>query len=139
VLEQRELRALSDGDRLREPGLQKVMKEVDHDAAADALIVTVDLRVVGPEQADAAHTVRARAQQHRVENNDIKPENILIMAGNLPKIGGIGMARFTSAGSELTRTLGGTPWFQVPELLSKDMGADGLYQTTCFPEYAAIS
>ena len=74
-------------------------------------------------------------EQHRIVHNDIKPDNIFIMAGSVPKIGDLGMARFTSAGSVLTRTPGGTPWFQAPEVLSKEMGADG--RPICFPEYVA--
>jgi serine/threonine protein kinase len=74
-------------------------------------------------------------EEHRVVHNDIKPENIFIMAGNVPKIGDLGMARFTSVGSVLTKTPGGTPLFQSPEVLSKEIGADG--KPVCFPEYAA--
>jgi serine/threonine protein kinase len=74
-------------------------------------------------------------EQHRIVHNDIKPDNIFIMAGSVPKIGDLGMARFTSAGSVLTRTPGGTPLFQAPEVLSKERGADG--RPICFPEYAA--
>jgi serine/threonine protein kinase len=74
-------------------------------------------------------------EQHRIVHNDIKPDNIFVMAGSVPKIGDLGMARFTSAGSVLTRTPGGTPWFQAPEVLSKEMGADG--RPICFPEYVA--
>jgi len=74
-------------------------------------------------------------EQHRIVHNDIKPENIFIMEGNIPKIGDLGMARFTSVGSVLTKTPGGTPLFQSPEVLSKDIGADG--KPLCFPEYAA--
>ncbi len=55
-------------------------------------------------------------EQHRIVHNDLKPENIFIMAGSAPKIGDLGMARFTSAGSVLTNTPGGTPVFQVPEV-----------------------
>ena len=74
-------------------------------------------------------------EQHRIVHNDIKLENIFIMAGCVPKIGDLGMARFTSVGSVLTKTPGGTPVFQAPEVLSKDRGADG--KPWCFPEYAA--
>jgi serine/threonine protein kinase len=74
-------------------------------------------------------------EQHRIVHNDIKPENIFITAGSVPKIGDLGMARFTSAGSVLTNTPGGTPMFQAPEVLSKERGADG--RPICFPEYAA--
>jgi serine/threonine protein kinase len=74
-------------------------------------------------------------EQHRVVHNDIKPENIFIRAGSVPKIGDLGMARFTSVGSVLTGTPGGTPMFQAPEVLSKERGADG--RPICFPEYAA--
>ena len=74
-------------------------------------------------------------EQHRIVHNDIKPGNIFIMAGSVPKIGDLGMARFTSVGSVLTKTPGGTPLFQSPEVLSKDIGADG--RPLCFPEYAA--
>ena len=74
-------------------------------------------------------------EQYRIVHNDIKPDNIFIMAGSVPKIGDLGMARFTSVGSVLTRTPGGTPWFQAPEVLSKERGADG--RPICFPEYAA--
>ncbi len=73
-------------------------------------------------------------EQYRIVHNDIKPENIFIMARKV-KIGDLGMARFTSAGSVLTNTPGGTPLFQAPEVLSKEMGADG--RPICFPEYAA--
>ena len=45
------------------------------------------------------------------------------------------MARFTSVGSVLTKTPGGTPLFQSPEVLSKEIGANG--KPVCFPEYAA--
>ena len=74
-------------------------------------------------------------EQHRIVHNDIKLENIFIMAGCMPKIGDLGMARFTSVGSVLTKTPGGTPVFQAPEVLSKERGADG--RPLCFPEYAA--
>jgi serine/threonine protein kinase len=74
-------------------------------------------------------------EQHRVVHNDIKPDNVFVMAGSVPKIGDLGMARFTSAGSVLTRTPGGTPLFQSPEVLSKDIGADG--RPLCFPQFAA--
>ena len=74
-------------------------------------------------------------EQHRILHNDIKPDNIFIMAGCVPKIGDLGMARFTSVGSVLTKTPGGTPAFQAPEVLSKEMGVDG--KPLCFPEYAA--
>ena len=74
-------------------------------------------------------------EQHRIVHNDIKPDNIFIMAGSVPKIGDLGMARFTSVGSVLTKTPGGTPLFQAPEVLSKERGADG--RPICFPEYAA--
>jgi serine/threonine protein kinase len=77
-------------------------------------------------------------ERHRIVHNDIKPENIFIMEGFIPKIGDLGMARFTSVGSVLTRTPGGTPLFQAPEVLSKDtniVGADG--KPALFPEYAA--
>jgi len=74
-------------------------------------------------------------EQHRIVHNDIKPDNVFIMAGSVPKIGDLGMARFTSVGSVLTKTPGGTPLFQAPEVLSKERGADG--RPICFPEYAA--
>ena len=74
-------------------------------------------------------------EQYRIVHNDIKPDNIFIMAGSVPKIGDLGMARFTSVGSVLTKTPGGTPWFQAPEVLSKERGADG--RPICFLEYAA--
>ena len=73
-------------------------------------------------------------EQNRIVHNDIKPENIFIMEGFIPKIGDLGMARFTSMGSVLTKTPGGTPLFQSPEVLSKEIGADG--KPFCFPEYA---
>ena len=74
-------------------------------------------------------------EQYRIVHNDIKPDNIFIMAGSVPKIGDLGMARFTSVGSVLTKTPGGTPLFQAPEVLSKERGADG--RPICFPEYVA--
>jgi serine/threonine protein kinase len=74
-------------------------------------------------------------ERHRIVHNDIKPENIFIMEGNIPKIGDLGMARFTSVRSVLTKTPGGTPLFQSPEVLSKEMDFDG--RPICFPEYAA--
>jgi serine/threonine protein kinase len=74
-------------------------------------------------------------ERHRIVHNDIKPENIFIMEGSIPKIGDLGMARFTSTGSVLTRTPGGTPLFQAPEVLSKEIGADG--RPLCFSRYAA--
>ena len=76
-------------------------------------------------------------EQHRIVHNDIKPDNIFIMAGNVPKIGDLGMARFTSASSVLTKTPGGPPLFQAPEVLSKskEMVLGG--KPICFPEYAA--
>ena len=76
-------------------------------------------------------------EQYRIVHNDIKPENIFIMAGNIPKIGDLGMARFTSMGSVLTKMPGGTPLFQAPEVLSKskEMVVDG--RPFFFPEYAA--
>jgi serine/threonine protein kinase len=73
-------------------------------------------------------------EHNRIVHNDIKPENIFIMSGSVPKIGDLGMARFTSVGSVLTKTPGGTPVFQSPEVLSKEM-VDG--KPLCFPEYAA--
>ena len=74
-------------------------------------------------------------EQHRIVHNDIKPDNIFIMEGFVPKIGDLGMARFTSTGSVLTKKPGGTPLFQAPEVLSKEMGFDG--RPLCFPEYTA--
>ncbi len=74
-------------------------------------------------------------ERHRIVHNDIKPENIFIMAGCVPKIGDLGMASFTSVGSVLAKTPGGTPLFQSPEVLSKQRGADG--RPLYFPEYAA--
>ena len=58
-------------------------------------------------------------EQHHVVHNDIKPDNIFIMQGAVPKIGDLGLARFTSTGSVLSKTPGGTPLFQSPEALSK--------------------
>jgi serine/threonine protein kinase len=74
-------------------------------------------------------------EQHHVVHNDIKPDNIFIMQGNVPKIGDLGLARFTSTGSVLSKTPGGTPLFQSPEALSKTFGGDG--RPLCFSEYAA--
>ncbi len=76
-------------------------------------------------------------EQHRIVHNDIKPDNIFIMEGFIPKIGDLGMARFTSVGSVLSKTPGGTPAFQSPEVLSKDVsfvGPDG--QPIFSPEFA---
>jgi serine/threonine protein kinase len=74
-------------------------------------------------------------EQHHVVHNDIKPDNIFIMQGSVPKIGDLGLARFTSTGSVLSKTPGGTPLFQAPEALSKTLGGDG--GPLCFSEYAA--
>lgn len=74
-------------------------------------------------------------EQHHVVHNDIKPDNIFIMQGAVPKIGDLGLARFTSTGSVLSKTPGGTPLFQSPEALSKTFGGDG--RPLCFHEYAA--
>jgi hypothetical protein len=74
-------------------------------------------------------------EKHRIVHNDIKLENIFILRGGVPKIGDLGMARFTSAGSVLTRTPGGTPWFQAPEVLSKERGADS--KPLHFPQFVS--
>ena len=73
-------------------------------------------------------------EQHRIVHNGIKPENVFITEDSVPKIGDLGMARFTSAGSVLTKTPGVTPLFQAPEVLSKEIGVDG--KPHCFPEHA---
>ena len=74
-------------------------------------------------------------EQHRIVHNDIKPDNIFFSDGWVPKIGDLGLARFTSMGSVLSKSPGGTPVFEAPEVLSKEIGADG--RPVCFPEYAA--
>jgi len=74
-------------------------------------------------------------EKHRIVHNDIKLENIFILRGGVPKIGDLGMARFTSAGSILSRMPGGTPLFQAPEVLSKERGADG--KPLHFPQFAS--
>jgi serine/threonine protein kinase len=78
-------------------------------------------------------------ERHRIVHNDTKPENIFITEGSFPKISDLGMARFTSVGSVLTKKPGWTPLFQSPEVLSKEIGADSkpLSYRLCFPEYAA--
>jgi serine/threonine protein kinase len=74
-------------------------------------------------------------ERHHILHNDIKPDNIFIGQDLVPKIGDLGMARFTSAGSVLAKTPGGTPVFSSPEVLSKHMGPDG--KPSCFPEFTA--
>jgi serine/threonine protein kinase len=74
-------------------------------------------------------------EQHHIVHNDIKPDNIFIMQGAVPKIGDLGLARFTSTGSVLSKTPGGTPLFQSPEALGKTLGGNG--RPLCFTEYAA--
>jgi serine/threonine protein kinase len=73
-------------------------------------------------------------EQHHILHNDIKPENIFIGQDRVPKIGDLGMARFTSVGSVLAKVPGCTPVFSSPEVLSKQLGPDG--KPSCFPEYA---
>ncbi len=49
-------------------------------------------------------------ERHRVVHNDIKPENIFIKRDKktaVPMIGDLGLARFTSVGSMLSKTPGG--------------------------------
>jgi serine/threonine protein kinase len=74
-------------------------------------------------------------EQHHILHNDIKPENIFIGQDRVPKIGDLGMARFTSVGSVLAKVPGCTPVFSSPEVLSKQLGPNG--KPSCFPEYAA--
>jgi len=73
-------------------------------------------------------------EKSRIIHNDIKPDNIFIMEGNVPKIGDLGMARFTAVGSVLTTMPGGTLVFSSPEALSRYTGTDG--KPLFFPEYA---
>ena len=73
-------------------------------------------------------------ERNGVVHNDIKPDNVFIMDSGVPKVGDLGLARFTTL-SVLTTSPGGTPLFQSPEVLSKCTGADG--KPVCFPEYAA--
>jgi serine/threonine protein kinase len=74
-------------------------------------------------------------EQYRILHNDIKHDNIFIMAGSVPKIGDLGLARFTSVGSVASKLPGGTPVYESPEVLSRQRGADG--RPLFFPEYAA--
>jgi serine/threonine protein kinase len=73
-------------------------------------------------------------EQNRIIHNDIKLDNVFIAENSTPKMGDLGMARFTSMDSMLTSTPGGTPLFQSPEVLSKEKG---VAHPPCFPEYAA--
>ena len=74
-------------------------------------------------------------ERNRTVHSDVEPDDTFLMAGSIPKIGDLGLARFTSVGSVLTKTPGGTPLFQAPEVLSKERGADG--RPLCFPEFTA--
>ncbi len=63
-------------------------------------------------------------ERGRTVHSDTKPDNTFLMAGFIPKIGDLGMARFTSVSSVLTKTPGGTPLFQAPAAVPGARGAE---------------
>jgi hypothetical protein len=66
------------------------------------------------------HTGAVSHVQYSSPGRRVKPEKVFITEpeDSVPKIGDLGMARFTSAGSVLTKTPGETLLFQAPEMPS---------------------
>ena len=63
-------------------------------------------------------------EEHKIMHNDLKPDNIFLSEGFVPKIGDMGLAKFTSGRDSILRKAttgypGGTPIFMSPEMVHR--------------------
>ncbi len=82
------------------------------------------------DQSEAARLVAgishglAHAHQHGILHRDIKPGNILLGPGAVPKIGDFGLARPVGAGHNPDEIVWGTPGYSAPEVVNNPGAVD---------------
>src|SRR5207253_9207979 len=56
-----------------------------------------------------------------IQHRDIKPENILLLGRRYVKLADFGLAKQMAPDKDRTRTIGGTPLYQAPEMFDGDV------------------